>query len=372
METGELEHFTDLLDNSAFVDRAGHGHSSTPPKVQEPLVPQDAEGAEHGVGVHPEYGCEVLGRGETLSGRGFAGGDGVPYLGGYLVVQGDSFGAIDLDMQHGAIHSSTMSRATDLDDAPPVEVLIPEARQHQKRRYRRSAVIVSVVALLVGALVAAALIATTSSGRGTSSPAATPLAVAAGRSTVLIRPVLCFAPPYAASAPVITGSVPACASPYDLSASGLDVTPSKAAPAGFTSNNVAPDPALAGYPNSTTDSANQVVLTSGSNQVRGGRYLLGPSELRLSAANAESVVAQRGRVGQWIVTVHLTSAASSVWDRVAQENFHQMIAIDLNGKVVIAPLMQPLRASFTSFDGAMGIGPLGASTARSLAAAIRG
>ncbi len=296
-------------------------------------------------------------------------------LGSYLIVQSDAFGAVDLDMQHSAIHSSTMSESTIVDDTPaPVEVLIPEARHHQQRRYRRSALVASLTALLVGALIAL-LITTTSSGSGTSRDTPPVSVVGATHSTVLIRPVLCYAPPYSATTPKQPGPLggPPCAAPYELTGSALDVTPTSA-PLGYTSNNIASDPSLAAYPNSTRDSPTRVVLLGGKPAINGGqRYLLGPSEMRLSAANVGSVVAQKVRTGQWIVTIHLTSGGATAWDRVADENFHQFLAIDVGGKVVSAPVIQPTQASFTSFDGAMEIsGPLNSSMARAVAAAVRG
>ena len=290
-------------------------------------------------------------------------------LGSYLIVKSEGFGAVDLDMQHSAIHSSIMAQSTIVDDTPPVEVLIPEARQHQQRRYRRSAVIVSLVALLVGALIAV-LITTTLSGSGTSRRTTPPSAAGLSRSMVLIRPVLCFAPPYTATAPGPTGSLPQCPAPYELTASALHVTPS---PTGFSSNNIAPYPALAGYPNSTGDSPNRAVLVGGFNITPRERYLLGPSEMRLSAANVGSVVTQKNRIRQWVVNIHLTSAGAAAWDRVANENFHQLLAVEMGGKVVSAPLIQPTQSHFTSFRGVIEIsGALNASTARSVSSAVKG
>ena len=164
-----------------------------------------------------------------------------------------------------------------------------------------------------------------------------------------------------------------CAAPYELKQSALDVTP-MSAPQGYSSNTIAPDPSLAGYPSSTHDSPNRVVLLGGQPRMNGGeRYLLGPSEMRLSAANVGSVVAQQNRAGAWIVTIHLTSGGAAAWDRVAQENFHQLLAIDVGGEVVSAPLIQPTQSSFRSFNGEMEIsGALNASIARGVATAAKG
>jgi len=266
-----------------------------------------------------------------------------------------------------------MSRSTIVDHAPaPVEVLIPEARYRQRQRYRRSAVLISIVALLVGALVAL-LITISSSGPGTTHDASKPSTVAAGRATVLIRPVLCVASPYVPSQRK-TGPVPACAAPYLLTAGALNVSPNSAQ-AGYSTNTPGLDPALAGYPSSTRDSSTSTVLLGG---LAGGppvheRWVLGPSEMRLSAADVESASAQKDQTGQWIVMVHLSANGAVAFDRVAEENFHQFVAIDMGGKIVSTPIIQPAQTSFSSFDGAMQIsGFLTASNARAVAAVIKG
>ena len=95
--------------------------------------------------------------------------------------------------------------------------------------------------------------------------------------------------------------------------------------------------------------------------------------MRLSAADVESASARKNLTGQWIVTMHLSSDGAAAFDRVADQNFHQLLAIDMGGKVVSAPLIQPTQASFSSFDGTIQVsGPLTASNARALAAAVKG
>jgi hypothetical protein len=265
-----------------------------------------------------------------------------------------------------------MSESTIVDVPAPVEVLIPEARYRQRRRYRRSAFFVSIAALLVGALVAL-LIMTTSNGSGTVRATSKPSAAVARHAPVLIRPVLCFAWPYVASQKQ-NGPVPSCSAPYELASPALSVTPNSAVE-GYSSNNPGPDPTLAGYPNSTRDSPTRTVLLGG---LGGGpsarqRYVLGPSQMRLSAADVESASAHKSPIGQWIVNVHLSPVGAAAFDRVAQGNFHQFLAIDMGGKIVSTPLMQPTQASFSSFNGVMEIsGPLTASNARAVAAAVKG
>ena len=36
---------------------------------------------------------------------------------------------------------------------------------------------------------------------------------------------------------------------------------------------------------------------------------------------------------------------------MAEENFHQLLAIELDGEVYSAPIIQPTQSTFSSFDG---------------------
>jgi hypothetical protein len=235
-------------------------------------------------------------------------------------------------------------------------------------RYWRSTIGTALVVFLLGALLA--VLITTSSGASESPQGAEQqAAVTTSRSTVLIRPVLCYAYPYDASQSK-SGPLPACGAPYEQTTANLKVRPGGLS--SFATNNVDPDPGLTGYQNSTRDIPGQTVLLGGFQRIGAQRYLLGPSEMRLNAANVSSVVAEQDRHGQWIVKILLTPAVAATWDRVARENFHQFLAIDMNGVVVSAPIIQPTYASFKSFKGSMGVsGGLTAANARSLAAAVK-
>ena len=57
------------------------------------------------------------------------------------------------------------------------------------------------------------------------------------------------------------------------------------------------------------------------------------------------------QTGQWVVNYTTTGAGAAVWDKVAHENIHQFLGIELNGVVYTAPLMQPAQTSFSTFDG---------------------
>ena len=79
------------------------------------------------------------------------------------------------------------------------------------------------------------------------------------------------------------------------------------------------------------------------------RYYLGPSGVTgkaVSSAKAEFVSTQG-----WTVKMDLTGTGSTQWDTLAQQQFHQQVAITLDSIVQSAPQIQPGDASFTSFNG---------------------
>ena len=55
--------------------------------------------------------------------------------------------------------------------------------------------------------------------------------------------------------------------------------------------------------------------------------------------------------GQWTVNIQLTGPGSSEWDTLAKAQFHALIAMDLDGQVISAPVTQPTDQAFTSFGG---------------------
>ena len=86
-----------------------------------------------------------------------------------------------------------------------------------------------------------------------------------------------------------------------------------------------------------------------------------------------SAVAQQSQTGQWEVNYTLKGAAgSALWDKVAEENFHLLLGIELDGVVQSAPLIQPTQNAFTSFDGQGTIsgGNMTEADAKSLALAM--
>jgi hypothetical protein len=238
----------------------------------------------------------------------------------------------------------------------PTEVLIPEAREHQKRRYLWTGLMVTLAALVLAVLIGGAVILFSGSPAGSRAQRpAVSAAVARSTGYVYFRPVLCAAPDYSSGATPAPAAMPLSCSPTsELSGSNLAVTPKNSA-LGFSSNNVAPDSALAGVPSTSrsADAASVTVLlpaTRNAFQYGGPRFVLGPAEMTNTSVSSAS--AHRNQTGQWVVDYTMKSAGGSArWDRVAQENFHQLLGIDFDGTVVSAPIIQPSQSSFSSFEG---------------------
>ena len=175
---------------------------------------------------------------------------------------------------------------------------------------------------------------------------------------LFFRPALCFAPAFSVSkgsAPA-TGTLPTCASASELSKANLAVTPNSNATNGYTSNlnSIPADTQFAPYKSTTSDNdaKDATVLLPGLPGQGSTRYVLGPAGL--SGSEIKSASAQLNS-GQWSVNLTLTSAGASQWDTLAEEQFHEIIGIDLDGQVISAPLTQPDQTSFSSFDGTVQI-----------------
>jgi preprotein translocase subunit SecD len=203
------------------------------------------------------------------------------------------------------------------------------------------------------------------------------LATVGQTAQLLFRPALCYAPGFVGAKsklalPPDTKVPSACESAYELSEANLAVTPNSSTAAGFTSNNIGPDPAFARLASTkpANDAARANVILPGLPGSGSQRYVLGPAELTGHAV--KSATAQQDQTGAWVVNYTLTGVGSAAWDKVAAENFHQIIAIDLDGVVQSAPLIQPSQASFTSFGGQGQIsGSLTQAQAQTLARALQ-
>jgi preprotein translocase subunit SecD len=182
---------------------------------------------------------------------------------------------------------------------------------------------------------------------------------------LLFRPVLCEAEVGTHLKSYGSKPLPSCGAQYQTTAANLDVNTSTG-----DTNQIAPDPAFTNIKSTPAlyDNPKKEVLLPllGNKSVR---YVLGPSELTGKAV--KSAVAQQDQVGAWVVNYTLTSAGSPKWDKVAEENFHALVAIELDGVVQSAPIIQPDQSSFTSFDGTGEIsGSFTEASAKTLALAM--
>ena len=141
-------------------DRApvrGPGDSDSPPaaELQQPLISQQPQRPQHGVGVHVQHSGQISRGRKPLTRAHLAVGDGPADLGAHLIVEGQPVPAIHLDTEHGASETSTMRAA------PPVaalragtpaeaQLLIEQARAHARRRRRKTALAVIIIAAALG------------------------------------------------------------------------------------------------------------------------------------------------------------------------------------------------------------------------------
>jgi hypothetical protein len=248
----------------------------------------------------------------------------------------------------------------------PAEVLIPEARQHQRTRYRRRSAAIVIVALVVAALIVSAVLLVrgpAAGGKAQQDPKPAAGAAVTTSGVVYFRPVLCYAAPYdapagasAAAAPAGTGPVPACSAASLLSPANLNVSPNTDGPQGYSSNFSPVDQQYASYPSSSVREhgyTSSTVLLPGFKGACDGatqvRCVLGPVEM--SSRAIAKATAVRNRTGQWIVDYTTTAAGAPLWDKVTRQSFHAFLGIELNGVVYSAPIIQPTQSSFSSFDG---------------------
>lgn len=59
--------------------------------------------------------------------------------------------------------------------------------------------------------------------------------------------------------------------------------------------------------------------------------------------------------GQWAIDLALTPRGSEQWDNLAAQQFHAIVGVVINNRVVSAPITQPTQQSFTTFDGQLQI-----------------
>jgi preprotein translocase subunit SecD len=190
------------------------------------------------------------------------------------------------------------------------------------------------------------------------------LTIVGQTAQLLFRPVLCQAP--IGTKMVASGSaLPTCGSQYLMSAANLNVNTTTGEP----TNSIPPDPAFGNIESTTAidDNPKKEVILPVLGE-KGLRFVLGPAELTGVAVG--KAIAQQTQLGAWVVNDTFTKKGSPEWDSVAEKNFHQELAIELDGVIQSNPLILPNQAAFTSFGGQSEIsGQFTESSAKTLALA---
>jgi preprotein translocase subunit SecD len=188
---------------------------------------------------------------------------------------------------------------------------------------------------------------------------------------LLFRPVECFANPYT-PAPHAKGTprppsptnIPPCQTEFTVSPKTnphFQVIQQPNTVNGYAVTPIGPDPTFDHIRSITplTDSATGVnkkfVIEPGLpgqpsiQSIPGSRYVLFPAVMTGTAIASAS--AQQTATGAWVVNCTLTSSGSVAWDHWTNEFFHSYMAVDLDGIVQSAPLIQPDQATWSSFQG---------------------
>ena len=100
-----------VTDRPQVARRSTDGDAATASKFQQPFVAQLTQRSEHGVAVDAESDSQVTRRRQSLPSPALLLRDRPPERTGDLLVQRSGVAGIDMNQQHGAINTSTMSLA---------------------------------------------------------------------------------------------------------------------------------------------------------------------------------------------------------------------------------------------------------------------
>jgi preprotein translocase subunit SecD len=174
------------------------------------------------------------------------------------------------------------------------------------------------------------------------------LATLGNTAQLFFRPAICEAPALTVSKgeKASTGPLPTCSASSMLTEANLAVNEST----GQATNSPPADTQFATYPSTSPDNDNKsaTVLLPGTAAAGSGRYVLGPAGMTGTAVKSASAQLNSG---VWDVDLNLTGQGATEWDTLAQQQFHAIIGIDLDGQVISAPITLPSQNSFTSFAG---------------------
>jgi hypothetical protein len=137
---------------------------------------------------------------------------------------------------------------------------------------------------------------------------------------------------------------------YQLARANLDVVPDPSSASGYSVRSVPTDPRFSSMRSTAAyeDLPGSRVLLGARSDPSAQRYLLGPTGL--SGRDVAQAVVQQ-QVGEWVVAVTLDHRGSSALDRLSKSSFHEYVAVDLDGHVLEAPLIEPAEVVWSSFSG---------------------
>ncbi len=143
--SSELHEISGPGEHRSALGRRGDMDAAATAELKQPLVAQLSQRSQDSVGVDIEYGGEVSGGWEALSGGCLALRDRAADLCGYLVVEQHRLIAVDLDTQHRASNTSVILEGIGRYLAPARWAVIKDARRRQRRRQRQILTIATVL-----------------------------------------------------------------------------------------------------------------------------------------------------------------------------------------------------------------------------------
>ena len=153
--------------------------------------------------------------------------------------------------------------------------------------------------------------------------------------------------------PADASALPPCGAAYVTTAANLTINPNSTAQNGYTSRSVGADPVFASYPSTPADDADTPSTpellsadpSTGPQQFP--RFVVGPVQFHEATTPAHAVF--DSIINAWAVAYTVTQ--ESHYDRATRADFHRYMALDLDGSVLSAPIVEPTQNTFASFEG---------------------
>jgi len=172
-------------------------------------------------------------------------------------------------------------------------------------------------------------------------------ATISAQGNLYFRPVLCGAPLFKSTisknSPSAKYRVPStCPSPYRYSTTDFKNSTQSWLP----QEKYIEDTSYGRYPSTPRnldDPTKNAILALGPGQGIAHRYVLGPSTINGEVVT-EKIIKKASAIlmmsGQWVIAIDFTSAGSTLFNRVVSANYHQLLANDLDGSVLMAPVVE--------------------------------